>query len=313
MFESDKAKNLASLIAPANPEAKTLLKWNNGFSWSYSGNITDSEIRNNVKSAGGNVSGFLRFSIQWNDVAPDRNDLDAYCIEPDGNVIYFGDRISSRTGGTLDIDIRHPEPNKPAVENIYYQDRSRVLKGKYLFRVKNFDYRGGDTGVRCELEVDGQIFNFDYNQRIGNSQVIEVVSVEYDGEKFKVSPILPVTGGTSMTKWNLKSGEFTPVSSVMYSPNFWSGEEGVGHKHYMFMLNECHSDETPNGFFNEFISNELLPHRKVFEVLGSKMKVKSLDGTNENELSGLGFSSTKRDSLIVKVTGKTERVLKIKF
>lgn len=315
LFEGNKSKNLVSLIAPVNPEAKSLLKWNNGFSWAYSGNITDSEIKNNVKAAGGNVSGVLRFSIQWNDISEDRNDLDAYCVEPSGNTIYFGARHSYRTDGKLDIDIRHPEKNVPAVENIYFQDKTKLEKGTYLFKVKNYDYRGGNDGVRCELEVEGQIYNFDYRQKIGDGKFIEVVKVEFDGTNFKVSPILPVSGGSSVTKWNLKAGEFTPVSTIMYSPNFWHGEgnEGVGHKHYMFMLNDCRTDETPNGFFNEFISNELVPHRKVFEVLGSKMKVKSLEDTNESELSGLGFSSTKRDELIVKVIGKTERIIKIKF
>ena len=54
-FENRLTANLCSLIAPINPESKTMFKWNNNFSWAYTGNITDSQIRENVKQAGGKV------------------------------------------------------------------------------------------------------------------------------------------------------------------------------------------------------------------------------------------------------------------
>ena len=76
-----------------------------------------------------------------------------------------------------------------------------------------------------------------------------------------------------------------------------------------FILEGCKTDEDQRGFFNEYLTSDLQKHRKVFEVLGSKMKAK----VTEEQLSGLGFSSTQRNSVLCKVSGSFNRVVKINF
>lgn len=307
-FENKHSSNMVSLIAPKNLDSKSMFKWGNNFGWAYSGNLTDSDMKERVKSAGGSVTGDLRFSIQWNESGRDNCDLDAHCIEPDKYEIYYGNKKQlSHSKGMLDVDIISPG-NEIAVENITYANRNNMKDGIYRFFVHQYSGSVKD-GFRAEIEFDGQIYSFDYPHSMRSGESVVVATVTLKNGEFTIKEELN-SSVTSKEIWGIKTNEFVPVSVVCYSPNWWeTAEKNNGHKHVFFMLKDCINDENPSGMFNEFLVQELYEHRKVMEALGSKMRCEDTD----DQLSGVGFATDKRAEVIVKVIGATERIIKIKF
>lgn len=312
LLENKFSNNMVSLIAPVVSGSPSMFKWNNGFSWGYTGNITDSVLKENVKNAGGDVNGVLRFSIQWNDIEYEpSNDLDAHCIEPNGTHIYYSNMKSPCSKGVLDVDIRRPIRDKAAVENITWPELSKMGNGMYKFYVKNYSGRNS-KGFRAEIEFNNEIFAFDYIHPVSPEEEIQVAEVTLKDGVFSIEEKLPSNSSISNREiWNLKTNQFVPVTVAMYSPNYWDEQTGIGHKHFFFMLKDCINLESPNGFYNEFLKNDLMEHKRVFEALGARMRVEDVD----DQLSGIGFSSTKRNEMVVKVLGHsgTEKIMKIKF
>jgi hypothetical protein len=307
LVENRHEANLLSLIGPQDTKAQPLFKWGNNFSWAYNGNIADS-MKELVRSAGGKVDGVIRFSLRWNDNGDNNSDLDAHCIEPGGNEIFFADKRNGSTTGMLDVDIINPQ-GQVAVENITWSNINRMEEGEYKFFVRNYNNVNGRSGFSAVIEYDGDIHSYEYPKPLSHKEDVIVARLRFSRRNgVEYIQELPSTL-TPKVMWGVKTNQFHPVNVVMLSPNYWQESDRIGNKHYLFMLSDCVNDHQPNGFFNEFLRGDLSEHKRVFEALGSKMRV----APDNEQLSGLGFSSTKRNHLVVKVSGHIARMIKIVF
>lgn len=304
MLDNSHTNNLVSLIAPCDPTAKTMFKWNNGFSWSYNGEFADS-IKERVKKAGGCVDGEVSCRLAWYN----SDDLDFHMSEPGYYISYPVKRRKSPNGGMLDVDANGGDGiMENPVENIFYAKKNTMMNGEYTLKVNQFSQREyKNAGFEVEIDIMGTVHHFVYDNPLSTNRTIEVAKLIVKNGEITVKPILNSTT-SSKEVWGIKTNEFLPVTMVMNSPNYWDGE-GVGNKHFFFMIKGCVNDGSARGFYNEFLKAELEPHRKVMEIVGSKKKV----AESNNQLSGVGFSTTQRNTIVCRVTGSFTRTVKVKF
>lgn len=227
----------------------------------------------------------------------------------DGNHIYFRNKYDRITHGQLDVDIINPSSGVPAVENIVWTDKEYIKDCIYHMFVHCYSNNGGKSGFKAEIEINGEIYSYNYNKPLRYGETVDVADVLVKNGKISLGKEYIDSDSASLDFWGLKTNNFIPVKAIMYSPNYWDEQNGIGNKHYFFMLDGCVNPENPNGFYNEYLKQELSKHKNVFEALGSKLSVVDAD----DQLSGVGFSSTIRNNIIVKVKGNIERVMKIKF
>lgn len=305
-LENRHAGNLVSLVAPVNKDTPNLFKWQNQFSWSYVGDVTDS-IKERVKKAGGQVDGVFRASLSWFNF----DDLDLSVIEPGGHTIYFGNRSSvSPCGGKLDVDMNAGYgQSREAVENIFYKNSTSMREGQYQIVVTNFSKREStNVGFDVQVALGDELILLSYPNAVKDREKITVATIEYSKKTgFRIVKSID-SKATSKELWGLQTQNFHKVSVACLSPNYWD-EQTVGNKHYFFMLEGCRNEETARGFYNEFLNDNVSKHRKVLEIIGTKMKTDTAD----QQLSGVGFSSTQRNHVLCRVKGAFNRVIKITF
>lgn len=287
--------NLVTLTAPEYEGTEPLFSWGNDFAWSYNGDITDS-IAERVKAAGGSTEGKLRVSLAWSN--PD--DLDIHAHTPFGH-IYHGDKM-----GILDVDMNAygKKDDFNPVENMNF---TKVPDGTYSFSVQNYNKRLADrVGFTLEVAYNGQVQQFSHASNPRHGERVNCLTVIVKNGEFTIRlDDKGITGGSIPQEiWGLTTETFVPVETLMLSPNFWGHNQG--NKHWFFFLSGCKNPDPVRGIYNEFLRSDLHEHRRVFEMLGARTKCEYRD----NQLSGLGFSSTKRADLTVRADG---RLYNVKF
>lgn len=313
-FKNAHLGNLMVLTAPVHAEPAQLFRWSNDFAWSYGGNVADS-IKERVKKAGGKVEGaVLRVSLSWSNY----DDLDIHIHEPPGrgalglyNEIYYANR-RGYSGGVLDVDMNAGGgTTREPVENVVWANS--MPNGAYKVVVHQFNQREtSNAGFTIEVENGDKLTHYTYNKAVRQKQDVHVCTLHMKGgviESVEAGEPGISSAAIKQTKWGLSTEQFAKVTMVTSSPNYW-GNNAVGNKHAFFVLDGCACDEEMRGIYNEFLHPRLEPHRKVFELIGDKTKC----ATTASHLAGLGFSSTKKDTLVVRVrTGKARRTYTIKI
>ena len=324
--------NFMTLLTSCNKDSKRIFKWDNNFSWTYTGNLAGkSQLKDAVIKAGGRV-GVIRFSHSWNELERNESLMDAHVFMPgdhygnanasldrdgvhnfypQGQRVGWNQRKDTLSGGVQDVDYTSQAPvGYVPVENITFPDISKMPEGKYYYKIHNWNFRRTSGKGKAEIEFDGQIYQYIY-PALKHHEWCTVAIVTLKDGKFSIEHKLPLVDFEDKEEgeiFGLDTGKFHKVSLICLSPNFWGGH-GIGNKHYFFCLKDAKSPEKIRSIHNEFLSEDLMKHRKVMEVLGNGLQVESTDG----QLSGLGFNSTVRDELIVKLGGSFKRVIKIKF
>lgn len=305
MVDNAHQSNFVNLIAPVHNDCVNLFKWDNQFSWSYKGDVADS-IKHRVKKAGGDVSGDLRCSLAWYNY----DDLDIHVYTPSHFKIYHANKHDRTTDGILDVDMNAGcQRSRNAVENVTWKNKSKLTEGEYKVVIHNYNkHETIDNGFEVELEFDNVVQKFEYTKSVDNGERVTAVKFNYcHANGVQIIDSIP-SCNRSVECWGVNTNKWTKVSMIMNSPNHWDGHK-TGNKHVFFMLDGCINPDNARGFYNEFLTENLTEYRKVFEVLGSKMKTQP----DNNQLSGIGFSSTKSNTLLCRVQGSFNRVIKIQF
>ena len=284
-----------------NENVPTPFKWDNNFAWSYIESDTADSIVKRVKEAGGVVDGDVRFSLSWDN----SDDLDLSFENNYYQKIYFGDKRT--LGGRLDVDANFSEIVENPVENIYWSNINHLKDGEYRVSVNNYILRSErNQGFKLQMEVLGEITTYSYPDNDLRS-VTTMLKITKKGNDIEVTYENP-----KLIKSNVSGNKFIDIKNVIKSPNAWEGE-AIGNEHIIFLADDVEVKFSVRGFYNEQLNSKLEEHRKVTEILGSKLKIDPVEFESPDTVKGYGISTTSNNVFYLRLTYNDNRQELIKL
>lgn len=284
-----------------NENIPTPFKWDNNFAWSYIESDTADSIVKRVKEAGGVVDGDVRFSLSWDN----SDDLDLSFENNYYQKIYFGDKRT--LGGRLDVDANFSEIVENPVENIYWSNINHLKDGEYRVSVNNYMLRSErNQGFKLQMEVLGEITTYSYPDNDLRS-VTTMLKITKKGNNIDVTYENP-----KLIKSNVSGDKFIDIKNVIKSPNAWEGET-IGNEHIIFLADDVEVKFSVRGFYNEQLNSKLEEHRKVTEILGSKLKIDPVEFESPDTVKGYGISTTSNNVFYLRLTYNDNRQELIKL
>lgn len=284
-----------------NENVPTPFKWDNNFAWSYIESDTADSIVKRVKDAGGVVDGDIRFSLSWDN----SDDLDLSFEDIYYRKIYFGNR--TELGGRLDVDANFSDIVENPVENIYWNNINHLKDGEYRVAVNNYMQRSErKQGFKLQMEVLGEITTYSYPDN-NLKNVTTMLKITKKGNSIEVTYEDP-----KLLKTEVSGDKFIDIKNVIKSPNAWNGET-IGNEHIIFLADDVEVKFNVRGFYNEQLNSKLEEHRKVTEILGSKLKIDPVEFESPDTVKGYGISTTSNNVFYLRLTYNNNRQELIKL
>lgn len=301
---------------------KNIHAYNNPYSMTFNGNLAGkSELAKMVEAKGGRTDGAFRFTHSWNKLERNQSLMDLHVFMPGckvptkgggphvvGRRVGWNKRQDPLSNGVQDVDYTDAAPQGYVpVENITFPDVSKMPEGDYTCCIHNWSFRNTGGKGEAELAIGGEIYQYIYPAS-KNHQWIKVATATLKNGEFTIKHHLPHTDQQKEI-YGLTSKEFHKVNLICNSPNHW--DKPTGNLYYLFLLENAANPNPVRSFHNVDLVSELKAQRKVLDVLGSQCLLEPTSA--KNQLSGLGFNSTVRDNLVVRVKGTHNRIINITF